>query len=128
MESAFARVSSRWRFTMAVVGFAVASAFAVTATAWAVTDTYCNNCNLGSAPAVSGNSGVGLKWTANHSSTFQAKPQEVYYYPGGHNVAVHPNVFGIDDFVASNNTNVTARCHVIDGAAAGLAKCYAFRP
>ena len=55
----------RGRMLVAVAAFAALAVFAISSTAWAVSEFYCNSCTLGSVPKVSSTA----VWTANHSST-----------------------------------------------------------
>ncbi len=95
--------------------------------AWAATENYCNNCNLGSVPAVSSNQA----WTDNHSDTFQSKKQQIYYYhvasgTTSGSVATNFGVFGLDYYGSPSTGTATARCHLLNDGTS-LADCWANR-
>lgn len=105
---------------------AAAGVFAVHAFATSITETYCNDCNLGSVPAVSSVHA----WTSNHSSTFFAKKQQIYYYINGiesGSVATNFQVFGLNYTGSPSTGTATARCHLLNDGTS-LAKCWADRP
>jgi hypothetical protein len=87
-------------------------------TAW-----YCNGCNLGSVPAV----GSISTYTSNHSSTFYAKKQQIYYYTQGVtecSVGSQTRVNGLNSICRSVFGQTTARCHLLDDGTSP-ANCWA---
>ena len=121
------------RLSAKVLGLAVlacslvvlAGVFSYKALATSITETYCNDCNLGSVPAVSSVHA----WTSNHSSTFFAKKQQIYYYINGiesGSVATNFQVFGLNYTGSPSTGTATARCHLLNDGTS-LAKCWADR-
>lgn len=104
----------------------VLAALAAASSATAGTRTYCNNCTLGSTPAVS----VEEHFTSNHSSTFVSKKQQIYYYIFGTTecaVGSQVRVFGLNSICTTGFATTTARCHLLDDGTS-LATCWADYP
>jgi hypothetical protein len=104
-------------FLAVATGVFVAQAFASS------TDTYCNDCTIGDTPAVS----TVQHFTSNHSSTFEKKSQEIYYYwQGIQECDVYSNVevFGLNSTCTTGINETTARCHLLNDGTV-LATCWA---
>jgi hypothetical protein len=87
------------------------------------TDTYCNDCTIGNTPAES----YFAKFTSNHSSTFQKKAQQIYYYNYGTqecNNYSYAQVFGLNITCTTIWDYTTARCHLLNDGTV-LAICWA---
>jgi hypothetical protein len=92
---------------------ALAGASSARATTYG-THTYCNDCNLGSVPAV----GPSDHYTSNHSSTFYLKKQQIYYYGNGGvtecGAASTTGAFGLNSLCETVFAKTTARCHLLN--------------
>jgi hypothetical protein len=91
--------------------------------AFASTETYCNSCTISDTPAVSAT----RAFTSNHSSTFQAKKQQIYYYDGftvSGSVSSSTQVFGLNYTGQPSGFTATARCHLLNDGSV-LATCWA---
>ena len=122
-------MSQRLRIWMLVVctGLlaAVAAIFAVQA--FAFTATYCGGCTIGNVPAVS----AYQHFNDNHSSTAQAKKQQIYYYEGGSGLTACSLSSGSTQVMGLNynctdgiSYQTTARCHLLNDGTV-TATCWA---
>lgn len=94
--------------------------------AFAGTNTYCNSCTISNTPAV----GTTLDYTSNHSSTFQAKKQQIYYYEvlngvtSGSVSSGNTQVLGLNHIGHPTTGPATARCHLLNDGTV-TATCWA---
>jgi hypothetical protein len=117
---------ARTRALLLCVALLAVAAAVFAAKAFAFTETYCSSCTLGDVPAVSSFQ----HFTSNHSSTQQAKKQQIYYYNPGDTLTScslssgSTQVFGLNKTCTVFDFHMTARCHLLNDGTV-TATCWA---
>lgn len=116
----------RARVLVVCVGILAVTAAVFAAKAFASTETYCSSCTIGNTPAVSSFQ----HFTSNHSSTQQAKKQQIYYYNPSTGLTYgdvssgSSQVYGLNASITVYDYYMTSRCHLLNDGTV-TATCWA---